>query len=372
MKKVLLTATVQSHICQFHKPLVEMLHENGYEVEVAARNNLAEKNGLKLDFVDNVYEISFQRSPFNLKNIGAYRQLKQIIDNGGYDVIHCNTPVAGVLTRLAARKKRKQGTKVVYTAHGFHFFKGAPLSAWLVWYPIEKFMAKKCDILVTVNEEDYEFARTHFRTRVEHIHGVGVDEKRFHPVTPEEQHEMRTKEDLSDDDFVVLCTGELLPNKNQKTLIEATALIKESIPNIKVLLAGNGPEEANLRGLINKLNLKNEVRLLGYRKDLENIVPAIDVAVSCSYREGMPLNIIEAMLCAKPVIASNNRGHNELVEYGITGYLIEPNDKIFLSKIISTLAADELTKKNMGMAGRRCAQHYSLSEVYKELKKAYS
>lgn len=170
--KVLLVATVQSHICQFHRPLVAMLHEHGCEVHVAARNNLAEKNGLKLDFVEQVFDVPFQRSPFSPKNLGAYKQLKKIIDEGNYDVVHCNTPVGGVLGRLAARKARKRGTKVFYTAHGFHFYKGAPKKNWLIWYPVEKFMCRHTDKLITITQEDYDLASAKFPTQVERIHGV--------------------------------------------------------------------------------------------------------------------------------------------------------------------------------------------------------
>ena len=203
--KVLLIATVQSHICQFHKPLVEMLHERNCEVHVAARNNLSEKNGLKLGFVEQVFDVPFERSPFSPKNLKAYFRLRRIIRDGNYDVIYCNTPVGGVLGRLAARKTRTQGTKVIYTAHGFHFYKGSPKKNWAIWYPIEKFMSRFCDVLITINEEDFSFAKEHFSGDVEHIHGVGVREDRYHPVSYEDQLEMRRRAGLKEDAFVVVC-----------------------------------------------------------------------------------------------------------------------------------------------------------------------
>lgn len=135
--KVLLTATVQSHICQFHKPLVEVLHKHGCEVHVAARDNLAEKNGLKLDFVEKVYDIPFARSPKSKDNIQAYKELKHIINNENYDVIHCNTPMGGIVTRLAAKQVRKQGTKVYYTAHGFIFIKVRRKRTGLCFIPLK-------------------------------------------------------------------------------------------------------------------------------------------------------------------------------------------------------------------------------------------
>ena len=365
--KVLLIATVQSHICQFHKPLVEMLHERNCEVHVAARNNLSEKNGLKLGFVEQVFDVPFERSPFSPKNLKAYFRLRRIIRDGNYDVIYCNTPVGGVLGRLAARKTRTQGTKVIYTAHGFHFYKGSPKKNWAIWYPIEKFMSRFCDVLITINEEDFSFAKEHFSGDVEHIHGVGVREDRYHPVSYEDQLEMRRREGLKEDAFVVICTGELNENKNQKTLISAAAILREKIPNLKVLLAGNGPNEQELQDQISAEHLGNIVRLLGYRTDLEHVVPAVDVVVSCSKREGLPLNIVEAMLCKKPVVASINRGNSELVEDGKSGFLLEPEDVNGFADCLIRINADKQMAEQFGEAGYRKAQGYTVKAVKKEL-----
>ena len=371
--KVLLTATVQSHICQFHKPLVEMLHEHGCEVHIAARDNLAEKNGLKLDFAEKVFNVPFSRSPKSPDNLKAYRQLKKIIAEGHYDIIHCNTPMGGIVTRLAARDARKNGTKVFYTAHGFHFYNGAPKKNWLVYYPIEKFFAEHyTDKLITINQEDYECAKKKFKCRTEHIHGVGVNSDRYCPVSAKKQHEMRVKEGLTDDDFVILCTGELLPNKNQKTLIEAVNLCRDKIPNIKLLLAGNGPEKENLERQIVELGLQDKIKLLGYRTDLEKVAPCVDIIASASIREGLPLNIIEGMLCAKPVIASHNRGHNELVEDGVTGYLVEAKSaEGFAEKIVKIANSNAQCIAEMNKNGYERIQKYTADNVKKELNSIY-
>ena len=188
MRKILLTATVQSHICQFHRPLAEMLREQGdVEVHVAARDNLAEKNGLKLDFADKVFDMPFSRSPKSADNIKAYKQLKELINEEKYDIIHCNTPMGGIVTRLAAKKARKRGCKVFYTAHGFHFYKGASKKNWMILYPIEKLFSRKTDKLITVAREDYETVKDKFKCAVYHLHGVGVNETRYTTVSPEEK-----------------------------------------------------------------------------------------------------------------------------------------------------------------------------------------
>lgn len=369
--KILYVATVLSHICQFHLPHLKALKEQGHEIHVAAHDNLAVKNGLQLRYADRHIEIPFERTPFRVRNIRAYRMLKRLIEDERYDLIVCNTPVGGILTRLAAKKARKRGTRVVYIAHGFHFYKGASTKNWLLYYPLEKHMARLCDVVVTINEEDYRLAKNRFPGRVEHIYGIGVDSERFHPATEEEQLAMRQREGLSAEDFVVLCTGELNENKNQKTLISAAATLKDRIPKLKVLLVGNGPKEAELREQIRALGLEDTVRLLGYRTDLERIVPAVDVVVSCSRREGLPLNIVEGMLCAKPIVASVNRGHRELVEEEKGGYLLSTEDSAGFASRLFTLSKDKELVLFFGEYNCEKAQKYSVEAVKAELQSIF-
>lgn len=367
--KILYTATVLSHICQFHLPHMKLLREQGWEVHVAAHDNLAVKNGLRLQNCDKFIELPFSRSPKSADNLKACKQLKKLLSEEHYDLILCNTPMGGIVTRLAAKKARRQGTRVVYMAHGFHFFKGSSKKAWLVFYPIEKYMAKLCDLLITVNEEDYALAQKKFskRTKIAHIHGVGVDETRYHPATAEEQLALRQAEGLTAEDFVILCTGELNDNKNQKTLIAAAASLKDKLPHLKVLLAGNGPKEQALKAQIQAGGMEKVVTLLGYRTDLERVVPAVDLVVSCSKREGMPLNVIEAMLCQKPVVASHNRGHDELVREGETGFLFDAEDADRLSALTLRLSAAPTLRKALGEAGEAKAQAYAVGSTREEL-----
>lgn len=370
MKKVLLVATVQSHICQFHRPLVGMLHDEGIIVHVAARNNLAEKNGLKLDFADKVFDLPFSRSPKSKDNLKAYKQLKKIIDEEKYDVIHCNTPMGGIVTRLAAKKARKQGCKVVYTAHGFHFYKGASKKNWLVYYPIEKIFAKKTDLLITINQEDYETAKARFSCPVERIHGVGVDPDRYHPVSPEEQGVLKEKLGLDEDKRYLLCVGELLPNKNQIMAIRAMKTVARELPDTVLLIAGNGSEKENLeRGIIDT-GVENNVKLIGYVTNLQEYQRVCEIAVSCSKREGLGLNLIEAMLSGNSVVATRNRGHNELVKEGINGYLVDIGDSDTLAeRLISIL------KGTSGISTADVAESvasYTKGAVYQELKSIYT
>ena len=323
-KKALLIATVQSHIGQFHKPLMRLLKENGWEVHVAARDNLAEKNGLQLEYPDKVFNIPFQRSPFSPHNLNAYKQLNRVLSENHYDVIHCNTPVGGILGRLAGNKYRKSGTQVFYTAHGFHFYKGAPKQNWVIYYPIEKWMARYTDKLITITTEDYILAKEKFHCPVYYMHGVGANSIKYYPISIEEQE--KQKKELRLEGRILVNVGELLPNKNQKTAILAMKKIVEKVPNAKLLIAGNGPERENLERLVEELGLRDHVTFLGYTTQLQKYLQICDCEIACSYREGLPLNVMEAMLCGKPVVGSNNRGHRELIRDGVNGYIIEPND----------------------------------------------
>lgn len=367
--KVLLTATVQSHICQFHRPLVEMLHQHGCEVHVAARDNLAEKNGLQLDFVEKVYNVPFSRSPKSTDNIRAYKEVKKIIEEGEYDIIHCNTPMGGIVTRLAARKARKRGTKVFYTAHGFHFYKGAPKKNWLVFYPIEKCFAHITDQLITITNEDYKLASEKFHSQVSHIHGVGVNEKRYYPVSKEEQLELRKELGFTPGQKIILCIGELLPNKNQKMAIRMMPKIVEKVPTAQLLIAGNGSEKEHLEQEVITAKMQEHVKLLGYCTCLEKYQRIADVLVACSKREGLPLNLVEAMLSGNPVVATKNRGHRELICEGENGYLVDDVDQ--MTEQVIELLITPLKRNEMGSNAKTFAEQYGFETVKKELEKIY-
>lgn len=366
--KVLLTATVQSHICQFHKPLVKMLHECGAEVHVAARDNLAEKNGLKLDFVEKIYDLPFSRSPKSIDNIRAYKQLKDILEKERYDVIHCNTPMGGIVTRLAARQVRKRGAKVYYTAHGFHFYKGAAIKNWIVYYPIEKMFSKITDKIITITKEDYKLASKRFKCQVFYIHGVGVNTNKFHRISFEEKQKLRMKYGFKKDQNIILNIGELVKNKNQKTIINAMSEVIKHIPDCKLLIAGNGPERANLEWLIKEKSLDAYVKLLGYTTNIDEYLNLSDVLVTGSFREGLPVNVMEAMLCGKLVIASRNRGHRELIKEGENGYLVDADDAISFAERICYVLQN---KRGICQKSIELVAPFTDINVYKELKRLY-
>lgn len=362
-KRVLITCT-DSMMKQFLEPHVLHLVENGFDVEIACSEVLGRMSEIwkGLGRYVRIHQLSMRRSPLSGDNLKGYKEVKRIIDDGRFDLIWTNEPVMGVLTRLAARKARKTGTKVLYMAHGFHFFQGAPKKSWLVFYPIEKWMTRYTDKLITINEEDYRFAKQHFSCPVYHIHGVGANSTKFHPISKEEQAYLRKK--LGYDGHIILNVGELNPNKNQKTAILAVKEVLKQYPDTILLIAGKGEERDTLEKLVAEHGLREKVVFLGYKTNLEQFAQICDVLISCSYREGLPLNILEAMLCGKPVVASDNRGHRELVHDGINGYLVEADDIDAYVQYICQILEEG---KDYSEQTVRSAQMYADVHVMKEL-----
>ena len=334
MKKVLFTATVDSHILHFHIPYLQYFKENGYEVHVATNGDE------EIPYCDVKHRISFERNPLKINNIKAIKDLKKIIDTEKFEIIHCHTPMGSVVTRIAAKKARKkQNTKVIYTAHGFHFFKGAPLLNWVIYYPIEKWMSKYTDCLITINEEDYNLAQKKFKVkRIELINGVGVDREKFDfTMTEEEKINYRKECGLEKDDFIIIYVAELSKRKNQGMLIESIKGLKAEGQNIKVLLVGQDSLDGYYQNVVKKLNLEESIKFLGYRKDIPKLLKISDLYVSTSNQEGLPVNIMEAILCNLPIIATDCRGNHDLIVNNKNGFIVPKGDTEELSNKIKYL-----------------------------------
>ena len=366
MKKILITATVQSHICQFHIPLIKHLKELGYIVDVAAKNNLDAKPGLKLDCADRVFDVPFARSPFSSVNIKAHTMMKQILKVNSYDIIYCNTPMGSVITRLAANKYRKSGTKVIYTAHGFHFFRGAPAKNWLVYYPIEKVMAHLTDTLITMNREDYRLANRKLCVpNVEYIHGIGFDKNRFQNINREKGLEVRASFKIPREATVMISVGELNDNKNQISVIEAMNRLEDN--NLYYIICGNGPNEELLKTKVKEYNLQDKVIFPGYRRDLDILFSAADIFIHTSFREGLPLSPLEAMSSGLKPICSNIRGIRDIVSDGGTGLLIDPRSVADIADKIKKAQSWQPDKREV----EQITDMYSSENVVNEIMKVF-
>ncbi|EOD00103.1 glycosyltransferase family 4 protein [Caldisalinibacter kiritimatiensis] len=367
MKKVLFTATVDSHILNFHVPYLKWFKEKGYEVHVASNGNSS------IPFVDIKHNILFERSPFRLVNLKAYKQLKKIIDNNNYKLIHCHTPMGSVLTRLAAKKARKKETKVIYTAHGFHFFKRAPIVNWLLYYPVEKWLSKYTDCLITINDEDYECAiRKKFKAGfIKKVNGVGIDLNKFKFQTSEKRKELRKQYGYSEMDFILIFVAELNHNKHQDMLINVVNVLKNKIPNIKLLLVGEGNLMEQYMYQVKELDLENNIKLLGYRKDVPNLMAISDVAVSASRREGLPVNVMEAMATGLPLVVTDCRGNRDLVKNGENGYVVGIDDVDGFANAVDELYRLHKVRVKYGLNSVELVKKCSLDNVIIKMEQIY-
>lgn len=368
MKKVLFVATITKHINAFHIPYLKWFKEQGYEVHVASKGNEP------IEYCDKHFDIPFERFPLKAQNIKAYKQLKNIINENKYEIIHCHTPVGGVLTRLAARKARKKyNTKVIYTAHGFHFYKGAPLLNWIIYYPIEKVCARWTDCLITITNEDYEFAKKHLKAKnIEHVNGIGMDPERLRKeLTQEEKDKFRSKLGIRKDDIVFSYIAELNANKNQMLLIKTIQELKKEQHNIRLLLIGDGSLKEQYQQYIKENNLENEIQLLGKRQDINELLSITNIYLTSSIREGLPVNVMEAMYKGLPIIATDNRGHRELIHNGKNGYICEKNDTENFENNIQKFLKDMSIINNMKEINKILVKKYELEEVKNKMEEIY-
>ena len=317
----------------------KMLMKEGCEIELACgtAKPISEKiASLNLP----THTISFSRSPLCKDNLKAYAQLKKLIENGNYDIVHCHTPNASVITRLVCRNfRKKNGLKVFYTAHGFHFYKGAPKLNWMVYYPVEKFCSRFTDKLITINKEDYELAKNKFKAKeVHYVPGVGVDLSKFENVQVD-RNEKRREIGVPEDAFLLFSVGELNENKNHQIIIRALAKLNDS--NVHYAIAGAGDKKEYLLTLADELGVAEQVHLLGYRKDIAELNYVADVFCFPSIREGLPVSPIEAMACGVPVVAAKNRGTIEIVVPNENGFLFEYQNVDAVASSIKKLMDDK-------------------------------
>lgn len=318
-KRILVVCTTDSMIWNFLIPHIKELEQKGFYVECACSitgdfyKNLIEIHDIKMN------EIPFFRSPYSLKNLYALKKLCKLIKEKKFDTIFCHEPVGGVMGRVAGRKYK---CKVIYTAHGFHFYKGAPLINRTLYYYIEKFLSVYTDALITINEEDYQAAHKLHAKKVYKINGIGVDVQKF--SSKNDCVALRQELALNKEDFVLFSVGELIKRKNHLVVIEALKQIDN--PHIHYVIAGDGELFGFLKDRIRELGLNNRVHLLGYRTDINRLCNSADVFILPSLHEGLSVALMEAMACAKPIIASKIRGNVDLIDNKVGGILVKPRD----------------------------------------------
>jgi glycosyltransferase involved in cell wall biosynthesis len=368
-RRVLFLATVYSHLAAFHIPYIKLLQQLGCEVHVAASSADGGMEDVR-EAGAVCWEVPFGRSPYSPTNVKACIVLTRLLSKTHYDLIHVHTPVASFLGRLLARVTH-QG-KTLYTAHGFHFYEGAPLRNWLVYYTAERLAARWTDGLVVVNSEDlHNSRRIGFESdkNLFYVHGVGVDLARYGQSLTAESS-VRPELEIGRNDLVVTCVAELNKNKNQNYLLDAWKCLLERLRDAHLLLVGGG-DASTLQRRVEQERI-SRVHFLGHRRDVPAILQATDIAVLVSRREGLPRSLMEAMASGKPVVATNIRGSRDLVEHGRSGFLVDLGDVAALAESIERLALDAELRTAMGIAGRERIQEYGLDRVLKEMSDLYT
>lgn len=353
---------------QFLVPHVINLSQSGFDVDLACSDvggRLDEVKEILGQYTGKIYKVNLRRSPLSFSNARGYRELCKIIDAGHYNLVWTNEPVMGVMTRLAARRARTNGTKVLYMAHGFHFFNGAPRLNWLIYYPIERLMAPNADVICTVNSEDYSRAKTFRVNRVEYIHGIGINTARL--SNPSHQSDIRAELGLNGNSFIVLSIGELNKNKNQRTVIRAISLLKNN--DIHYVICGKGCMEPDLKRYADGMGVAGNVHFLGYRKDVVDICSQSNVYTMPSFREGLPVSSLEAMYCGLPLITSNIRGLTDVNKDGRNGFLCRPDDATAFAGKLQLLYENPDLCEKYGLQNQTDVMPYTISNTKREVLK---
>lgn len=369
MKRVLFVATVESHLLNFHIPFMKLLQEKGYEVHVATRLGNRQQEFDEIGIIK--HNVDFSRSPYSPKVFKSLQQMEKLLEEIRFSLVHVHTPVAAFVTRLACQRTNTH--PVLYTAHGFHFYKGAPLKNWLLYYNMEKLAAHWTDGLITINEEDYKAAQK-FKLRkngkVFFVTGVGVDianlEQRIASI---DRSEKRKELRLSVDIAVIITVGELNANKNHIQALKALSKLTKT--NFHYLIVGNGESEQKLKKAVDELMLQDKVSFLGFRRDVPELLTASDVFILTSRREGLPKAVLEAMAVGLPIIATDVRGNRDLVKSGENGYLVPVDDVEQTAIAIERLIDSEDLRRSMGEKSKQLVNQYDLQNIIPQMEEIY-
>lgn len=369
MKKVIIIATIYGFIKSFEMNNIKILQDLGYEVHTFAnKTNTTTGSKENVEELENLnihtHFVAFHRKPFHIDNYKAYKDILDFITkNNDISFIDCHTPVGGVIGRLIAKKTK---VKCLYTAHGFHFYKGAPLKNWLIYYPIEKWLSRYTDILITINTEDYTRAKSKFKMKkIEYVPGIGIDINKFQ-LKNFDRNSYRKSLGLKDSDFVILSVGELNKNKNHEIVLRAIAKLKN--PKIKYVIAGRGQLDKYLENLSKELYINNQFILLGYRSDVAELYKCVDVFILPSIREGLNVSLMEAMVNNVICLASRIRGNIDLIN---NDYLFDPMNEDEVARLLLNVNTNNQFYKENYIIKRNMIDKNEIIKTNKELYKEF-
>lgn len=370
MCTVLFISNITYKITSFSSSSIYATHKMGMRFIHAANWSKASAEQIELFEKENditICNVPISRSPFSLSNIESFKKLCRIVKDNNVEYIHCNTPVGGLLGRLAGKKCKVK--KIIYQAHGFHFYKGAPKKNWIVFYTIEKLLARYTDAIITMNNEDYETAnqfRLKNNGKVYNVHGVGIDLLGYNGIQ-QFREEKRRELGFCDDDILLISMGDLIVRKNYRVAIEAIAKCKDT--KLHYLICGQGEELDNLKLLAKQLNIESQVHFLGFRSDIKELLSATDIFLFTTLQEGMPRSMMEAMAAGLPCIASRIRGNVDLLDDNKGGFLCDPTD---VNQFVSAIKkCDVNTRHKFGEYNLNAIKQYDIHVVEEEIRRIY-
>jgi glycosyltransferase EpsD len=304
MSKKVLFISNHAGFSKFNAPYMLALHDEGYVVHNASP-------GIETGFYDQHFDVPITRNPLSFNNVKSLWELVKICRKEKYDLIHCHTPVGGVIGRLL--KLVTKNTKIIYTAHGFHFYKGSSVYMWLVFFPVEFFLSFMTDSIITINEEDHQYALKYLKCKsVLKLNGVGVNVDRFY-FDEAVRKELRQKLEFKSEDFVLIYAAQFINRKNHRFILKALSkYIERTGVELKLLLVGSGPLLESMKSLSSDIGLANNVVFTGYVSNIEDYYSSADALVSCSNQEGFGLNLVEGLAAGLPYLASDVRGHRDI------------------------------------------------------------
>lgn len=369
MKSILIVTSSDYFVRVFLLPYIKELVDKGWLVHVASAYD-----GEDIPYVHRHIDIPVKRTPFSLKNWEAIKILSHEIEATRYDIVHCHTPVGAFIGRLAARNARRlYGTKVIYTAHGFHFYDGAPLLSWLLYYPAERVLSKYTDAIITINREDAERVERHFSNIPKRyfLLGVGYDEGR---IKPNKAHidALRKELNITSDDFVLIYIANLIAGKNHDFLLSCMQRLVKEIPSCKLLLCGDGDMRQHIADRVEMLHLQQHVIFAGFHWSIGDYMNLANVAVSASKREGLPLSLIEEMYSGLPIVATRIRGIKDLIDDGVNGLLYDVDDKDGFCKHIISLYKNKQMRQSLREREIDDIEKYSAQQIVPQMMAIYN
>ena len=355
-RRVLFTASTYSHIVNFHLPYLRKFQEEGWTVHAACGGKPA-----PVPYADAVLEFPLKKSMWSPGNLKAAVSLRDNMRKEGYDLIITHTSLAAFFTRLALRGLKERPV-VVNMVHGYLFDDETPWLKREVLLAAERWMASDTDLVLTMNRWDYEAAQKHRLGReVVHIPGVGVDFSRFDEVPAGTRRRLRQELGIPEDAFVLIYAAEFSARKSQAVLIQAMGRLPETV---LLALAGEGALRGECQELARKQGLEERVLFPGQVRDIPAWYAMADGAVSASRSEGLPFNVIEAMYAGLPVVASEVKGHSDLIKDGETGLLYPYGDESACAESVRRLLEDEALRERLAWNAKAQVKQYTLEQVF--------